>query len=166
MGNYTQEDIQNMYNEIKRSSFRDIPDKSKLVFKDFKYFGFASPFSFNVLINIQKINSFNLPEEAVRGLIAHECSHQVSFIRRSFLNRIMLIWNYPLSNVKKRKVEKEADEISIERGYAKEMILMRKYKFSCDNETDIKGLQSVYLSVEELEKLITEKSYTMPDKNI
>ena len=157
MEKYSREDIQRIYNEIKQTYFNDLTDRSRLVFKNFNYFGFASPFSLNVLINIHKINDCNLPEDAVKGLIAHEFSHQVSFIKRSYMGRLLYIWSYPFSKTKKRLVEKEADEITIERGFAREIVLMRKYKFDCENEKQRKESKEVYLSVEELERLIEEK---------
>jgi hypothetical protein len=164
MKKYSKEDIQRIYNEIKKSSFNDLSENSRLVFKNFNYFGFASPFSLNVLINIHKINDCNLPEDAVKGLIAHEFSHQVSFLRRSYMGRFLYIWSYPFSKTKKRLVEKEADEITIERGFAREMLLMRKYKFNCENEKHLEESKQVYLSVEELERLIDEKKGEVDSK--
>ena len=73
-------------------------------------FGMSSPFSLNLFININKINKYQWPKEAVIGLFADELSHMVSYERRSFFGRMLFTWNYPFSVAKKQKVEHEADK--------------------------------------------------------
>ena len=82
MIHYTKGDLKKIYDEIRKTSFPDTPKISKLIFKDMKVFGFASPFSLNQFININKINKYRWPKNAVIGLFAHELSHMVSYERR------------------------------------------------------------------------------------
>ncbi len=95
MGNYTEHGLRKIYNEIRSASFEDTFDKTRLIFKDITVYGYSSPFVLDIFINIDEINRCNWPEDAVRGLFAHELSHQVSYKRRSFIGRMLFIWNYP-----------------------------------------------------------------------
>lgn len=94
---FSENEIRQMFKKIREESYKDIFSKTKLIFKDIKVFGYSSPFSLNIFINIGEINKYNWPKDAVRGLLAHELAHQVSYKRRSFIGRMIFIWNYPFS---------------------------------------------------------------------
>ncbi len=94
---YSEENLRRIYEEVKEESFRDIFTGTELIFKDVGVFGYSSPFVLNIFINIDEINKFDWPEDAVRGLFAHELAHMVSYKRRSFLRRVLFVWNYPFS---------------------------------------------------------------------
>ena len=158
MGNYTENDLRKIYNEMRSASFEDTFDKTQLIFKHLKAaFGYSSPFNLNMYIDIDEINKYNWPEDAVRGLFAHELSHMVSYKRRSFIGRMLFIWNYPFSIPGRSRVEKEGDEIAIERGYGKELIQERTYQFKIDDKKRLEKEKKAYLWREALEKLIKEK---------
>jgi len=153
-GNYTEEGIRKIFNEIKSASFADTFDKTGLIFKDIKIFGYSSPFSLNIYVNIDKINRHNWPEDAVKGLLAHELAHQVSYKRRSFIGRVLFVWNYPFSKSGKKRVEKKADEIAIERGYGRELVQERICQFRIDDKKRLETEKKVYLPPEALKKLV------------
>lgn len=67
---------------------------------------------------------------------------------------MLFIWNYPFSISGRSKVEKEADEIAIERGYGRELIQERIYQFRIDDKKRLEKEKKVYLSVEALNDLI------------
>ena len=151
---YSKGDLERIYNELKEISFIDTPIKSKLIFKDMKVFGIASPFSLNLFININKINKYQWPKKAVIGLFAHELSHMVSYKRRSFLGRVVFIWNYPFSAANKQKVEHEADRIAIERGYGRELVQQRIHQFRDNDKKHVERQKKVYYRPETLEKMV------------
>lgn len=156
--NYSKDDLRTIYEDIRKSSFEDTYDETELIFKYVKGgFAYSSPFNLNLYINIDEINRYNWPEDAVRGLFAHELSHMVSYKRRSFMGRMLFIWNYPFSESTRAKVDREADEIAIERGYGEELIQERIYQFDIDDVERREKEMRVYLSVEALEKLVREK---------
>ena len=158
MGNYTKEDLRKIYSEIRSESFRDTFSKTGLRFKNISpVFGYSSPFSLNMYINIDGINRYNWPEDAVRGLFAHELSHMISYKRRSFIGRQLFVRFYPFSKSVQRSVEKEADEIAVERGYGRELIQLREYQLKNDDKKRLENVKNVYLSPKALEKLIEEK---------
>ncbi len=154
---YSKSDFEKIYNELKKTSFIDTPKKSKLIFKDMQVFGYSSPFSLNLLININKINKYQWPKEAVIGLFAHELSHMVSYERRSFFGRMLFIWNYPFSVAKKQKVEHEADRIAIERGYGSELVQSRVHGFRDYDKKRVEKMKKVHYWPETLEKIISNK---------
>ncbi|MFQ5870209.1 MAG: hypothetical protein ACE5JC_09935 [Candidatus Zixiibacteriota bacterium] len=153
---YTEDDLRKIYNEITSASFADVSHETQLIFKDFGDVGMSTPFK-KVYININEINKYNWPEDVVRGVFAHELAHQVSYKRRSFIGRFLFLWNYLFSKSRKRRVEKEADEIAIERGYGKEIVQGRIYQFNFGDRKRAEKEKKVYLSVGDLEKLIEEK---------
>ncbi len=166
MGNYTEEDLRKIYNEIRSESFEDAFSKTGLRFKNISpVFGYSSPFSLKIYINIDGINRYNWPEDAVRGLFAHELSHMVSYKRRSFIDRQWFVRFYPFSKSIQRSVEKEADEIAIERGYGRELVQLRKYQLKNSDKKRLENVKKVYLSPETLEKLIEEKNRNEKGEN-
>jgi len=163
---YSKADIEQIYNELRQSSFDDISEKSRLVFKKMKIFGMSSPVSLRIYINIDKINKYQWPEDAVTGLLAHELSHMVSYQRRSRLGGMFYLWNYSFSIAREKKVEREADEIAIERGYGKELVQERIYQFKGEDTRNIKKQNKIYYHPEDLEGMIDSmKSIRHMNKN-
>ncbi len=156
MTTYSETDIEMMYEEIRTASYPDIFSKTKLIFKDIGVFGYASPFSLHVFINIDEVNKYDWPKDAVRGLLAHELAHQVSYKRRSFIGRMYFIRSYPFSLSRRQAVEREADEIAIEKGYGKDLVQERVYQFRIDDEKRLAGEKKVYLSAETLEEMANQ----------
>jgi hypothetical protein len=157
--NYTKDDLNNIYNDIKAKSFTDTPKDSQLIFKDLSpFFGMANPFSLNLIIDIDGINKHHWPKEAVIGLFAHELSHMVSYERRGFFGRMLFTWNYPFSVAKRQKVEHEADNIAIERGYGNELVKERVYQFRIDDVAHLEKQKQVYFWPETLKQIILKKS--------
>lgn len=157
MGIYTENDLRKVFNEVRSASFTDSFDTTQLIFKNLiTAFGMSAPFK-KIYININEINKYNWPEDAVRGLFAHELSHQVQYKRRSFMGRYLWLWNYAFSGSKRRKVEKEADEIALERGYEKEIVRVRTFYLYHSDKKHADTGKKYYLSVEDLEKIIAEK---------
>ncbi len=155
---YTKDDLNNIYNDIKAESFTDTPKDSQLIFKDLSpAFGMSHPFSLNLIIDIDGINKHQWPKEAVIGLFAHELSHMVSYERRGFCGRMLYIWNYPFSVAKRQKVEHEADNIAIERGYGDELVQERIYQFRIDDAEHLKKQKEVYFWPETLKQMISNK---------
>ena len=90
----------------------------------------------------------------MRGLLAHELAHQVSYKRRSFIGRMIFIRNYPFSTTGRKRVEGEADEIVIERGYGRELVQERIYQFRIDHKIRLEIEKKVHLSPKFLEGVI------------
>ena len=157
---YSGQDLISIFNDLKAQSFSDIRESTELVFKDMKSLGYASPFTLNLYIDIDRINQYQWPREAVIGLFAHELAHIVSYERRSFVNRMLFIWNYYLSKDKRRKVEHEADMIAIEKGYGSELLLTRTLAIRDYDDERVSRMRDVYHWPEDLENIITDmKSY-------
>jgi len=62
----------------------------------------------------------------------------------------MHVWNYQWSIAKRIKVEKEADEIAIEKGYGEDLVQERIYKFQIDDEETLETWKQYYQSPETL----------------
>jgi len=102
-----------------------------------------------------KINRYGWPEDAVRGLFAHELAHQVSYKRRSYIGGMLFVWNYPFSNSGKMNVEREADEIAIERGYGEDLIQARIYQLRIKDKKRLEVVKKAYLSPETLANMVS-----------
>ena len=160
MKSYSKSDLEKIYNELKKTSFIDTPPKSQLIFKDLSpAFGMSHPFSLKLIIDIDGINRNKWPKEAVIGLFAHELAHMVSYERRGFFGRMLLIWNYPFSQAKRQKVEHEADQIAIDRGYGSELIQERIYQFRIDDDDHLMKQKKVYYWPETLKKIISSVNH-------
>ena len=113
--------------------------------------------SLNLYIDIDRVNKYQWPEEAVIGLFAHELGHIVSYERRSFLNRMLFIWDYYLSDAARREVEHEADLIAIERGYGKELIQTRRHAIRDYDEERVKKMEKTYYWPDDLERILSSR---------
>jgi len=152
---YTSHDLNAVFNELTEQSFADIRDTTELVFKNMESLGYASPFSLDLYIDIDRINEYQWPKEAVIGLFAHELGHIASYQRRSLFNRMLFIWNYYLSDAARREVEREADMIAIEVGYGKELVLTRSLAIRDYDEKRVRKMRDVYFWPDELEGIIS-----------
>jgi hypothetical protein len=146
-----------MFNDLADRSFHEIPNSTKLVFKNMQVLGYASPYTFIMYINIDRINEHHWPREAVTGLLAHELGHMTSCKRRSFIGRMLFMWNYRYSPEKKRKVEHEADFIAIEHGYGKELVLTRTLALRDYDDERVERMKNIYYWPDELEQLVSEQ---------
>lgn len=153
---YSENEIQCWFEEIRDKSYSDLCLSSKVFMKDMEVTGYSSPFNGNVYINLSLINKHKLNKDAVFGVLAHELAHQVSYRKRSFFSKWFFLWNYYLSLKKRSEVEKEADEITVQRGYGKELLEERKSqnKRYSDDKEKLKLVKKVYLSKEEVEELL------------
>ena len=152
---YTTHDLNAIFNELTEQSFTNISETTELVFKKMESIGYASPFSLELYIDIDRINEYQWPKEAVIGLFAHELGHIASYQRRSFLSRMLFIWNYYLSDAARREVEREADMIAIENGYGKELVLTRSLAIRDYDDKRVSKMKDVYYWPEELEEIIS-----------
>ncbi len=152
---YSRHDLKAIFNDMKEQSFADIRETTGLIFRDMKSLGYASPFSLNLYIDIDRINQYQWPKEAVIGLFAHELAHIASYKRRAFLNRMLFVWNYYLSEAARRAVEREADEIAIEKGYGNALVLTRMLAIRDYDDARVGKMRGVYYWPEDLEKIIS-----------
>jgi hypothetical protein len=155
---YSSQDLIAIFNDLKARSFAAIRESSGLIFRDMKSLGYASPFSLNLYIDIDRINRYRWPQEAVTGLLAHELAHIASYQRRSFVKRMLFVWNYYLSESKRRKIEHEADEIAIGEGYGNALVLTRTLAIRDYDEARVRKMRGVYYWPEDLERIISDRN--------
>ena len=153
---YSRSELEAIFKRLKEQSFTDIRKNTALAFKGMEVLGYASPFSLNVFIDVDRLNEYQWPEKAVIGLFAHELSHMVSYERRSFIGRMLFVWDYRFSEKSKRNVEYEADLIAIERGYGEELVLTRTLALRDYDRARVEKMKSTYLSPNALEEIIAK----------
>jgi len=143
---------------IIKKSFADLKGKKLIIIeRKFKYFGKALNFGFfNVIMINPVLRTFS--DKELKGLFAHELSHIQRHKDRSFFQKISFIINYLLSKKSRREEEREADKLTIKKGYGNELYaLMKKaYRVSKWHE---KRLKSTHLSLKEI-KLYTKRNKT------
>ena len=153
---YSKNDIEKIFLNIRNKSYNDLNPPSKLRIKKMGFSGYSSPFTGDVYINLDVINDNNYLKDAIIGTIAHELAHQVSYRRRSFFGKVIFLWNYYLSLKKRRIVENEADRITIERGYGRELIAETKTtyrRFAKDKEM-LSFIKKAYMSPKDIQEYI------------
>lgn len=74
-----------------------------------------------------ELNVADLPEEVLKGWFAHELGHMVDYENHSNFGMIAYGIKYSLSDEYKRDREHEADSISIQHGFKKEIIATKKH---------------------------------------
>ncbi len=157
---YSEKQIKLWFEEVRNRSYSDLCLSSNVFMSDMKLIGYSSPFNGNVYINLKFINKNNLSKKAVIGLIAHELAHQIFYRKRSFFSKFFFLWNYWLSVNKRREVEKKADEIAVQRGYGKELIIEIKSEYRCysNNKKTLEFIKKVYSNPKDIKKLMKKYS--------
>lgn len=144
-------DFQRLFMEVRNKGFPEII--SKFISTEKFHFAHASAVTGNIHYNPKNILSMKFSEKAVKGVIAHELAHQVDFRRKSFFGKIWL--NYRCKDeAYRRLIEREADKITVQRGFGKELLeamKLTKKKFPKDRW---KRYESAHLSIKEVKDLI------------
>ena len=155
---YNRQDIEKLFYEIRDKSFHDYCSRCRLKFGHRKMRGYSSPFDGNVHINLRLIA--NMGKDALIGLLAHELGHQVSYKKRRIVKRFIFLRNYYNNLEKRRIVEKEADMIAIERGYAQELLEDRKIQQAAyvNYPKRLEEVKKTYLTYDELKGYIGRDS--------
>jgi len=157
---YSERQIKLWFKKIRNDSYSDLCLSSKVHIELMGFTGYSSPFTGDVYINLDKINNSNYTKDGMVGLIAHELAHQVSYRKRSFIGKWIFLWNYYFSLKKRCEVEKEADEITIQRGYGKELIseITSEYEYYSDDREMLKFIKKVYSTPNDIKRLIRKYS--------
>ena len=66
-------------------------------------------------------------KKAIEGAIIHELAHKVQGLKNKFFQLIYMWIAYRLSYKYKIKIEQEANEITIKKGFQKELLELKKY---------------------------------------
>ncbi|MEM7184212.1 MAG: hypothetical protein AAF518_25155 [Spirochaetota bacterium] len=155
------EELKQLFYKIRDTSFSDYAPHTKLIIKDLgeTVGAISSPFADTIHINLELFRKHKQSKEEFIGLFAHELAHKVSYKKRSLWQRIALLWNYPFSLEKQKCVEQEADQIAIERGYAKELLLERKKQYQRFEKfaNRMKQIKACYLTPEEIEATLEKQ---------
>jgi hypothetical protein len=153
---HSERQIRLWFEEIRDNSYSDLCLSSKVHIKDMFLSGYSSPFNGNVYINLSFVNRYKLSKEDVIGILAHELAHQVSYRTRSFYPKILFLWNYWLSEKKRSEVEKEADEITVQRGYGKELLAERESedRRHANNKKRLASIRRLYLGPDDIKKIM------------
>jgi hypothetical protein len=91
-------------------------------------------------------------EDILKGLFSHELSHLESFIKFGKLEIFLYAMRYNFQSSFKKRIEKETDINSINKGYAKQLYKQRKLRWLVDNKK-MRELKKIYLSPEELKRI-------------
>jgi hypothetical protein len=70
---------------------------------------------------------------------------------------MLFVWNYYLSEAARRAVEREADEIAIEKGYGNALVLTRMLAIRDYDDARVGKMRGVYYWPEDLEKMIADR---------
>ena len=149
-------DFQRLYLEVRDKAFPEI--HSKFIPNLKVHFMKSSDITGNIYYNYNNILAMKFLENAVKGVIAHELAHQVDFKRRgrSFLKKILEDYRCSRDEVYRRGFEREADRITVERGYGKELLEAMKQTKKMFPKDRWKRYEAAHLSMKEVNNLIGE----------
>lgn len=149
-------DFQKLFREVRDKGFPEI--KSKFIPSDKFHFAHASPITGNIHYNQKNILALQFTEKAVKGVIAHELSHQIDFKRRSFFSKLWITYKCKTDEIYRKGIERYADIITVKRGFGNELLeamKLTKKKFPKDRW---KRYEKAHLSMKELKSLIKKLS--------
>lgn len=98
----------------------------------------------------------DLPDEVIRGWIAHEAGHLVDYLNRPWLGMLSFGVNYAFNRPFLREAEKRADHIAVEHGFGREIVATKNYLLNNGAlpKKYRRRLRKYYLSPDEIEGLI------------
>jgi len=90
---------------------------------------------------------------AYEGILSHEFAHILCYSKKTGVQLIFYSIAYPF---KKRKIERETDQIAIDRGFGKELIEYNQFIITSNlvSKKYLKNKERNYLSIKEIEKII------------
>ena len=143
--------IQSIFNKVKKS-YPEI--NSKLVLFDKPSFMLSNSVNHNIYYNSKQVKQFKFSNKALRGALAHELSHQLDYKNYNFFSRLFFKYKYKNLNFR-RKVEREADKITVSRGYGKELIqLLKESKLKYPKQRFEERIKPFHLTISEINSLM------------
>jgi len=144
-------DIQKLFDEVKLS-FPEV--KSKLISFNKESFMLSSPLTGNIYYDPNQIKKYNFSEKALKGILAHELSHQIDYKTKSIFLRLFFKFKY-INNIKfKKQIEREADKIAIQRGFGEELKqFLKECEKKYEPERFEKRIKPFHLTSSEINKI-------------
>lgn len=147
---YTKQQLEKEFYKIYEESFTDVK-RPKLFFRKQNYTGYSSPWTGNIFLDFKRLSK-RPTLEMIRGVMAHELAHQVDYSQRPFYKQIFfsLFWKH--SPKMTRIIEQAADQITIKRGYKKELLANREFvhKMYKHDKKMMHVIRSYYMTPEEI----------------
>ncbi len=84
--------LQELFGNMVRESYPELAGRTHLVLADTGSGGYSSPFTGDVHLNIVSMNEHGLETAAIIGIISHELGHQISYKKRSYLEKWAWLW--------------------------------------------------------------------------
>lgn len=95
----------------------------------------------------------NLSDFELQGVLVHELAHLEIYSRMNWFELGFYVARYELFPEFRKRIEKEADLIVIQRSFGHELQAFREYRLRFGSEGDKKMLEDYYLSLEEIKNL-------------
>jgi hypothetical protein len=128
--------------------------------KDTRYSAMAVEFFFFKIIRVST-KSKKYSKSALKGMFAHELSHFSIIDSMNLFQNLSYFWRLPFSKKVRADFERKADILAIKKGYANELIALKKEDAKGRTKKDLKQKYSRgYLSPEEI------RQYSRKIKNL
>jgi len=146
------ENINKLFLEVKKS-FSEINSKIKPFNK--KSFMWSSPIIGNIYYNKTQFEKTNFSNSALKGVLAHELSHQINYKKIGLIRRLLFKIRYKNFEFRK-KAEREADKITIERGFGKNLIQLLEESEKKFEKERFSKIKKTHLSIKEIKELMKD----------
>jgi len=145
--------LQTIFLEVKKS-FPEI--HATLAPFSKKSFMRSEPYSKFIYYNKEQVENLRFSRNAIRGVLAHELAHKVQYKHMNLGEWIL----FPLllkNGHYRRRLEREADAITVKRGFGKELLEAQKYTKKKFPKKWYRRFQKAHLTEKEIRLLMKVK---------
>jgi hypothetical protein len=130
----------NIVRDLIDKSYPEIKErKIHLVIIRFRYYAFSIWIPPALRIIAVSRRAAKLNDKALKGLLAHELSHQERYLRMGLYRYLIFIMKYIFLRESREKEEKSTDMLTIEKGYAKELYELSEITVRDESHKCIQG---------------------------
>ncbi len=107
---------------------------------------------YTIILDSAKLQ--NTSDSEMKGLLAHELAHLENYSEKTYFQFALFTLKYLTSEKFRIKTERKTDKKAIERGFGKELLEYRKFRYKTADKKESEFLKKYYLSPEEINQLI------------
>ena len=108
----------------------------------------------NYVISIDSKKYMDAKDNEIIGALVHELAHLETYKKKNFFEMIWFGAHYLFSRKFSKEVDRNADNVVLERGYGNELLANRLFLEKIDSKKELHRLRENYLTLEEIESYL------------